>query len=204
MVHRLLSLQSTGSDTRASVVAACGPWGRGASVITAQRLTKLWLLGSRVLWPTGFSCLRHAESSQIRDPQCPLHGLAGSYPQYHREVLAPPILTPRLHLDQNGKVGRGQDGLGRPQVTICVAPYSQQRGHWQFLTHWFSNRYLSNTSCMPRLVLSARDTALNKIIEFSALLELMGYWGHGQSMCKTMICRKSNTATCPQIAGGPL
>ena len=114
--------------------------GEGASGITAQRLIKLWLLGSRVLWPTGFSCLRHAESSQIRDPQCPLHGPAGSYPLYHREVLAPPILTPRLHLDQNGKVGRGQDGLGRPQVTICVAPYSQQREHWQFLTHWFSNR----------------------------------------------------------------
>ena len=81
-------------------------------------------------------------------------------------------------------------------MTICVAPHSQHRGHW------FSNRYLSNAFCMSRLVLSARDTALNKIIELSALLELMGYWGHGQSMCKTMICGKSNTAMCPRWLEG--
>ena len=55
---------------------------------------------------------------------------------------------------------------------------------------------------MPRLVLSARDTALNKIIEFSALLELMDYWGHGQSKCKTMIFGKSNTAMCPRWLEG--
>ena len=55
---------------------------------------------------------------------------------------------------------------------------------------------------MPRLVLSARDTALNKIIEFSALLELMDYWGHGQSTCKTMIFGKSNTAMCPRWLEG--
>ena len=43
----------------------------------------------------GFSCLRHAESSQIRDAQSPLHGLAGSYPLYHQGSPGPSHSDPQ-------------------------------------------------------------------------------------------------------------